>query len=40
MSKCNVVGVEYQFAAASMGEMIRDFARVSSSPPTEAMAAS
>jgi hypothetical protein len=32
--------LEYQFVAASLREMIRDLARVASSPPAEAMAAS
>jgi hypothetical protein len=32
--------LEYQFAAASTREMIRDFVRVASSPPAEAMVAS
>jgi hypothetical protein len=32
--------LEYQFAVVSSREMMRDFVRVSSSPPTEAMAAS
>jgi hypothetical protein len=31
--------LEYQFAAASSRKMIRDLARVASSPLTEAMAA-
>jgi hypothetical protein len=31
--------MEYQFAVASSKEMIRDFTRVASSPPAEAMAA-
>jgi hypothetical protein len=31
--------LEYQFAAASSREMIRDLARVASSPPAEAMVA-
>jgi hypothetical protein len=29
--------LEYQFAAASSKEIMRDFARVALSPPTEAM---
>jgi hypothetical protein len=32
--------LEYQFPAASSREMMRDLARVASSPPAEAMAAS
>jgi hypothetical protein len=32
--------LEYQFAATSSKDMIRDFARVASSTPAEAMAAS
>jgi hypothetical protein len=32
--------LEYKFVAASSKEMIRDFARVASSPPAKAMAAS
>jgi hypothetical protein len=32
--------LEYQFAAASSKEMMRDFMRVASSPPVEAMVAS
>jgi hypothetical protein len=32
--------LEYQFVAASSKEMIRDFVRVASSPPAEAVAAS
>jgi hypothetical protein len=32
--------LEYQFAAASSKEMMRDIARVASSPPAEAIAAS
>jgi hypothetical protein len=31
--------LEYQFAVTSSKEMIRDLARVASSPPAEAMAA-
>jgi hypothetical protein len=31
--------LEYQFAVASSKEMIRDFARVASLPPSEAMVA-
>jgi hypothetical protein len=31
--------LEYQFATASSREMIRDLARVASSPPAEAMVA-
>jgi hypothetical protein len=33
-------GLEYQFLVASSREMMRDFARVASSPPAEAMVAS
>jgi hypothetical protein len=32
--------LEYEFVAASSRKMIRDLARVASSPPAEAMAAS
>jgi hypothetical protein len=32
--------LEYQFATASSKEMMRDFARVASLPPPEAIAAS
>jgi hypothetical protein len=32
--------LEYQFAIASSREVMRDFARVASSPPVEAMTAS
>jgi hypothetical protein len=32
--------MEYQFATASSKEMMRDFARVASSPPADAMPAS
>jgi hypothetical protein len=32
--------LEYQFSAASSKEMIKDFARVASSPPAEAIVAS